>query len=120
MRRFDDLWSFIIVVSTIAVLITTSWGGSGISRPITAFWFILICPGMALVRLLHLDDVLVEVTLALGLSLALDALVATVILYSGRWSPRLILFLLAAVSLAAVVAGRLMSARVVPPGHSKQ
>ncbi len=63
-------------------------------RPLIVLWFLLVCPGMALVRFLRLREPIAEWTLAIAVSLVLDALVASVQLYAGRWSPILSLSIL--------------------------
>jgi hypothetical protein len=50
-------------------------------------WFLFVCPGMVCVHFLHLQESIVEYVLALALSLAIDAIVAGMFLYSGWWSP---------------------------------
>jgi len=62
-------------------------GTSSSFRVAIVFWFMLVCPGMAFVRLLHLRGHLVEFTLAIGLSLALDTIVAEGMVLAKRWSP---------------------------------
>jgi len=57
------------------------------SRALIAVWFLLVCPGMAFVRLLQLQDQASEWTIAIALSLALDAAVAIIMVYGGIWSP---------------------------------
>jgi hypothetical protein len=68
-------------------------------RFVVAFWFLLVCPGMALVPLMRLRDRIAEWTLAIALSLALDALVAGAMVFFGAWSPERGLIILVAVSL---------------------
>jgi hypothetical protein len=70
--------------------------------------FLLVCPGLALTRLLRLGDLAVELTLAVALSIALDGLVAGSLLYAGEWSPRIGFTVLLAV---AVVAAAIDAAR---------
>ena len=50
-----------------------------------AFWFLLVCPGMAFMPLLELDDGLAEWVLAIALSLAIDLALALVMVYTGWW-----------------------------------
>jgi hypothetical protein len=57
---------------------------------------------MALVRLLQIEEPMTEVTLAVALSLALDALVAGTMLYTGVWSPPWGLMLLICISVVGV------------------
>jgi len=53
---------------------------------------------MAIIRLLQLEDVLAELTLAVALSIALGTLVAGTMLYVGLWSPGWALGILLGVS----------------------
>jgi hypothetical protein len=69
-------------------------------RPVIAFWFLLICPGMAFIRLLHLQGWITELTLAIALSLTLDTLVAETMVLNHLWSPQKGLFGLICLSLA--------------------
>jgi len=68
-----------------------------VRAPIT-LWFLAICPGMALVRLLQLDQPVAEVMLAFALSLSLAGLIPAVFLYLGAWSPGWSLATLVAIS----------------------
>ena len=63
--------------------------------------FCLACPGLALARLLRLDDSLAVLTIGVALTLALDVLVAGTMVYSGVWNPEVTLVLLAAVAISA-------------------
>lgn len=62
--------------------------------------FALIGPGAAVVPLLRLHDPLGEFTLALGVSLAADVVVASAMLYAHAWAPEAGLAILVAVTLA--------------------
>lgn len=57
---------------------------------------------MAYVPLLHVRDGPVEWTLAIALSLAIDAIVATFMVYTGNWSPNGGLIALMAISIGGV------------------
>jgi hypothetical protein len=72
--------------------------------------FALLGPGAALVPLLGLRDPLGEFTLVLGASLALDVVVACVLLYAHAWAPRAGLMILALVALAGA-GGQLLIGR---------
>jgi heme/copper-type cytochrome/quinol oxidase subunit 4 len=52
-----------------------------------AFWFLLICPGMAFVRLLGIRERLTELIVAIALSMALDTAVSETMVLTKRWSP---------------------------------
>ena len=105
------LWPVIIVVSAIAVsLVTTSHIFPSL-RPLIAFWYLLVCPGMAIVRLFQLKNGVAEWTLAIALSLTLDTLVAGIMLYSRSWSPFRGLVILIGISLVGAVLQIMMAFR---------
>src|SRR5438067_10253994 len=96
------LWPLVIVVSTLGVSVVAFADAHSPLRPLLALWFLGICPGMAFVRLLDIKEGYVQLTLAVALSLTLDTIVATVLLYAHLWSPTHILGLVAGLSLGAV------------------
>jgi hypothetical protein len=102
--RRDQTWPFLITglaaASTCFVLLDLP----NPPRAAVVLAFVVVCPGMALVRLLRLGDALTELFLAVVVSLALAALVASIYLYLGMWRPRLSLLVIVAVALAAVLA----------------
>jgi hypothetical protein len=51
--------------------------------------FLLVGPGLALMNLLGLGDLLALVVLAIAVSLALEVIVSLAMLYGGFWSPSL-------------------------------
>ena len=102
MAREDWLWPTIILVSAVGAGTLTFGGVDSPIRSVVALWFLFVCPGMAFVRLLRIGDALTELTLAVALSLALDALVAGTMLYAGAWSPRWGLGLLIGMSVVGV------------------
>ncbi len=81
------LWPTIIILSAIAVGLVTFVFTDTVIRPIIVFWFVSICPGMIVVRFLHLKEAVVKWALAIALSFAIDATVAGIQLYAGKWSP---------------------------------
>ncbi len=87
MKRYSWLWPTIIIISTLAVGFVNSLSRELVLRPIIVMWFLLVCPGMMLGRFLRLREPAVEWTLALALSLSIDAILAGIQLYAGRWSP---------------------------------
>ena len=98
MIRPDRVWPVAIMLSAAFVGALAVGGAGPPLRPIATLGFLAVCPGMAIIRLLQLEDVLTELTLAVALSIALDSLVAGTMLYVGRWSPSWALGLLLAVS----------------------
>jgi uncharacterized membrane protein len=103
MIRVSGFWPTLILISALAVGLLTMTSIASPLRPMLALWFLLVCPGMAFVRLLHLRDSLAEWTLAVALSFALDALVVEIMLYSGLWSPKWGLAVLIGLSMAGAI-----------------
>jgi nucleoside recognition membrane protein YjiH len=96
-------WPRIIILSAAAaMLVMVSSVGSPL-QPAVIFWFLLVCPGMAVTRLLRLKDGIVEITVAIALSIALDALVAEAMVLTAKWSPNWGLTVLAGLSVAGAV-----------------
>ena len=78
--------------------------------------FVLLCPGLAIVRLLDVPDVLTQLVLAVGLSLALAVLVPAILVYAGAWSPVAALIILIAITeLAGILQFFVPSFRVSIP-----
>ena len=74
-------------------------------RPVLVIGFVAICPGMSLVRLLQLDSVLIELALAVAVSLALAGLLASALVYAGLWSPNVVLELLVVIAVSGLALG---------------
>lgn len=72
-------------------------------RAIVVLSFLLVCPGMAYIQLLKLHEIYAEWTLAIALSIALNILVSTVILYIGLWSIERIFLIMVAIALIGVI-----------------
>ena len=102
------LWPPLIGVSTAAAVGVTYAGAAGPLRPLVVLWFLAVCPGMAVVRLLRLRDGVSELVLAVAVSLSLETLVAAIALYGGRWSPELVLDVVAGIALAGAAAETLL------------
>ncbi len=75
------------------------------------FWFLLVCPGMAFIRLLQLKKIYQEWTLAIALSIALDGLIASLLIYTHHWSVAAGLIILILLS----AAGALLQVRLPGP-----
>jgi hypothetical protein len=94
-----------------ASMLTLSFGAAGVTAvsilsPIRAaviLPFLLICPGLVLVRRLHFAEWWIELLLGIGASIALDVLLSTAMLYAGLWSPKLLLTVLIGLTLLASV-----------------
>jgi hypothetical protein len=125
MMRSSWLWPTIIILSAGAASLVTFVIPASPMRPIVVMWFLFTCPGITPVRLLRLHEPVVEWTLAIALSFAIDAIVAGTQLYVGRWSPTLTLEIVIALSLAGVIiqlttrhSGTTLSSPPVQPGSA--
>ena len=88
------VWPVTIIYSSIAAgLVTVVFPGTML-RPALIMWFLFICPGMAVARFFQFNETVMEWTLAIALSFAIDAFVAGILLYAGWWSPLRILGIL--------------------------
>ena len=97
------LWPLVILVSVGVVIFFTFMHPGSPVQGIAVLWFVTLCPGMSLVPLLKLEHFIIEITLAIALSLSIDAIVVGIFLYSGHWSPRATLWVLIALSLLALI-----------------
>ena len=101
MKRF--IWPIVIGVSSILFILVTGFNLQSPLRGTLTFWFMLVCPGMAFIRLLHLREAIFEWVLAVALSIALGTMLAEVAVVNQWWSPVVIGILLAVVSLFGAV-----------------
>ena len=92
-----------IIISASALLLVAATITEAAFRPVAALWFLLICPGMAFVRLLHIEAVVAEFILAVALSIALNTIVAESMLLAGAYSPKSGLIALVGLSLLGAV-----------------
>jgi hypothetical protein len=92
-------WPIIIFLSVVVVIFFTFVNPGTPVQGIAILWFVTLCPGISAVPLLKLNHFLIEVTLAIALSLSIDAIVVGIFLYSGYWSPPAMLWVLIALSL---------------------
>jgi len=97
--RFRWIWPGVILGSAVASGLFFFLAIESPLRLIITLSFLLVCPGMAFVRLLRLDESYYEWTLAIALSISLDAIVACLLLYTGFWSITLGLSTLIIISL---------------------
>lgn len=102
MYRSPLVWPAVIVLSALGAGVAVYGALGAPLRPLFTLWFILVCPGMAFIRLLRLRTPVAEWTLAIALSLALDTIVTMILLYSGAASAEGALIVLIAISLAGV------------------
>lgn len=85
-----------------ACAITVGVGWDSPVRTVLAIAFLMLVPGLAIVELLGISDLALRLTVATGVSLAIDGLVSMVLLYARIWSPGLALAILIGISGAAL------------------
>ncbi len=76
----------------------------GPAREVLALWFFLTCPGMAIVGLLDVEDLLGEMVLAIAVSIAIGMLLALAMLVTHSWSPDAATAILLALSVLGAAA----------------
>lgn len=99
----DRVWPYLISALAAASVVLVLLDLSIPLRPVLVLAFATVCPGMALVRLLRLDEPLPEFLLAVVVSLCLSALVATASVYLGAWNARVDLLAIVELTLVAVL-----------------
>jgi hypothetical protein len=104
------LWA-VVAVAAVAAPVAALTGAPAAVRVPVVLVFLLLGPGMAFVPLLDLGDPVAELTVAVGVSLAVDLAVALAMLYAGAWSPPTTLVVLAALALSGAAAQLLKEAR---------
>lgn len=103
MKYVNWIWPVLLLLSALATWTAYTLLPGITLRPFIVLWFFVICPGMALVRLLRLRNLLAEYTLAVAASLTLDTLVASIQLYAHRWSPTLTLNILIGICVVGAI-----------------
>ena len=92
-----------IALGVVALGAAAVLAGQTVAGQAVALAFFLLVPGLAIVRLIGLRDVLLEAILSVALSLALAGLVASSQAYLGWWSPNVTLAILVAITAGALV-----------------
>lgn len=108
------LWPAIILASAAAVILFSLGDVATPIRAAVAFWFVLVCPGMALVRFLHIEDQVNEFILAVAVSTGIGATLATIMVLTRRWSPDWGLGILVYISVVGSIL-QLVTARQIFP-----
>lgn len=101
--RSQLTWPALIIGSSLGVGLVMFGNVISPVRPVIALWFMLVCPGMAFVRLLRIKDPVDEFTLAVAFSLTIDSILATTMIYARIWSPKWGLGILIGISVIGVI-----------------
>jgi hypothetical protein len=97
------VWPVVIIFSALAASLVNFVFPDLVGRPIVVMWFLCVCPGMMLIRFFQLKEPVTEWTLAIALSLAIDAAVAGIQVYSGHWSPPITLVIIIGICIIGVL-----------------
>jgi len=93
----------LIVLAAAAVVgVTAAGAGAPLRAPINLF-FVLLCPGLSIVRLARLRGFVSQLVLSLALSIALAGTLATAQVFAGAWSPPATLAILVGLATAGVL-----------------
>lgn len=109
--RVSQLWPVASAGLAVAVLAVVIADLDSAVRPALVLPFVLLAPGMAVIRPLRIPDPAAVLMFAVALSLALAGLVAGTMVYTGTWSPVGGLVGLTLFTLAANVADVVVSIR---------
>jgi len=97
------IWPAVIILSALAAGLVNFVFPGLVGRPIVLLWFLCVCPGMMLIRFFQLKEPVTAWTLAIALSLAIDAAVASIQMYSGYWSPPIALVIIMGICIIGVL-----------------
>jgi len=103
----------IILASTAALAGAMTAGGASPVRTVLAVWVLAVCPGLAVVGAIGLNDRFLEVGLVLALSVALDVVVSGALTYAVGWAPDAALVILLVFSVAGAALQAAHPPRVV-------
>ena len=107
------LWPMVLTVSTVATAAVFFTDSPSALRPWLALWFLLVCPGMAVVRIFDLQDSLLEWVLSIALSISLAGIISTIQIYTHTWSPTAGLGILIGVTLGGVVVQSTLNLKLI-------
>lgn len=119
MSRGGNVRQVIVVALAVVALFATLLGLTGWIRIVLTFPFVLIGPGLAITTGLRLRDPLTEVGLLVPVSLAIQTLLATLLVYLSAYEPPLVLAGSVIVALGGLAVDAHVSAapsRAIEPG----
>jgi hypothetical protein len=96
----------------VLVSVVAAWVAIGVRVPVpfrvlATFWFLLACPGFAVLRVFQFRNPAILATLSLGGSIGILTVLSEVMLYTHTWSPGAAVGGLAGFSLGALALNRL-------------
>lgn len=93
------IYSLFIIVLAICVVVISLFNIAGNVRTVFLFCFLLFCPGMAILGLFNINDILAEWVLSVTLSLTLSMILSEGMILAHVWRPYTELGILIGVSL---------------------
>lgn len=96
-------WPLIIIVSAVLVGFMAYTNIESPIRSILTIGFILICPGMALVQFMRLKEPIIELTLAIALSIGISTVLSEVMALGKIWTPEIGLAALIILSIGGAI-----------------
>ena len=106
--RMRPYWPVVLSTSAVVACLVAFADLAVPLRVPLELWFVLFCPGMALLRPLRLADPIAELGVAVALSGAIATLVGAAQAYSHTWQPDVTLALLALITFAGAAFDRRM------------
>lgn len=107
------LWPAILTVSTVAAAALFYTDSPSALRPWLVLWFLLVCPGMAVVRIFDVQEPLLEWVLSIALSISLAGIISTIQIYTHTWSPANALGILIGLTLGGVAVQSMLNLRLI-------
>ena len=113
LRRSVWLWPSVLTISTAMTGAMFFSDFQSPLRPWLALWFLMVCPGMAVVRIFDVQEVLLEWVLAITLSVSLAGIVSTFQIYTHTWSPANALNILIGLTLGGVIIQAMLNLKLI-------
>ena len=104
-------WAVSCVTLSARAIVLVLFDANTVVRAPVVLTFLLLCPGLAIVRLIGISDVATEWSVAVALSFSLDGLVALIQAYTANWNPTGALLVLTGITLAAIAVDLLVHRR---------
>ena len=100
-------WPLLLFGSSLLMLISVFFLEPSPFRSLVTLWFLFLCPGLAFMQLLDLSNTNIILSLSIALSLALNGLVAGIMVYFQIWNPMVALYILVGWSIFGAVLGQI-------------
>ena len=113
------LWPVVLTVSLVATAILFYTDSLSMLRPWLVLWFLLVCPGKAVVRIFKVQESLFEWVLSIALSISLAGIISTIQIYTHTWSPAITLGILIGLTLGGVIVQSMLNLRIISWPYSE-